>query len=36
LDDTKPKDIEELRVAAIKATKEQFNTINQLTQRLME
>lgn len=36
LDDTKPKHIEELRAAAIKATKEQFDTINKLTQRLME
>jgi len=36
LDDTKPKHIEELRMTAIKAIKEQFNTINQLTQRLME
>ncbi len=36
LDDTKPKHIEELRAAAIKATEEQFSTIKQLTQRLME
>lgn len=36
LDDTKPKHIAELRAAAIKATEDQFNTINQLTQRLME
>lgn len=36
LDDTKPKHIEELRAAAIKATQEQFNTINQLTQCLMK
>lgn len=36
LDDTKPEHIEELRLAAVKSTKEQFNTINLLTQRLME